>query len=550
MRMYKRMRERVRKLFEGTRILTVIGGYWGDEGKGKIIDAIAPLFDVIARFSGGANAGHTVCTEDGVKIVSHIIPCGIAQGKTCAIGPGVFFDMEAFITELKAAQEVIGQDNIPLILIDPNCPVRTPYHSMFEAWLEFCRGKDRINTTNKAIGPLAGFDALRNGIRVADLFSDSNTLSSRIFTLFRGLEPAFRVMHETHPLMEVPHPDLVTANLLAQASKVNPFVNDVPGYLRQALKDGARILAEGAQSVGLDRTFGTYPYVSSGLSTNLGAPQGLGIAPKHFDMTLLVAKSKPTRVGEGEFPSEIWSRAEAEEFPKRRPDLFGPDANGQRSAFLRNQLAKINNGDALRSDIAQYFQVLGDERGATTGRGRSVGHADWAWLQYAVETTGADMVALTRLDMLTGLDQIRYVYEYQRNTDKFSSLGGNPTRGNIAAMYELMPGWSDSISGATEWDQLPLEAQGYVNRMQECIGGIPISLIGTSPNRDGLIVRSQIVTTFADDMSPVLPSCDVISQEGTFFFVNLYKTENTFAGVLNSFVVGRTGFEPVKAKAS
>ena len=491
MRMYQQMRERIRQLFEGTRILTVIGGYWGDEGKGKIIDALAPVFDVIARYSGGANAGHTVFTEDGVKVVSHIIPCGIAQGKTCAIGPGVFFDIEAFISELKEAQEAIGKENIPPILIDPNCPVRTPYHNLFEAWLEYCRGKDRINTTNKAIGPLAGFDALRTGIRVADLFSDHNTLSTRIFTLFKGLEPTFRVMHNTtHPLIEVPSPDLVAANLLHLAESINPFVSDVASYLRQALKNGGRILAEGAQSVGLDRTFGTYPYVSSGLSTNLGAPQGLGIAPKYFDKTLLVAKSKPTRVGEGEFPSEIWNRAEAEQFPKLRSDLFGPGANGNRSVFLSNLLTKINNGNALKSDIAKYFQVLGDERGATTGRGRSVGNADWAWLRYAVETTGADMVALTRLDMLTGLSQISCVSDYLRNTDKLSALGGNPTRGHVTAVYELIPGWSENISGATEWDQLPLEAQGYVNRMQECIGGIPINLLGTSPSRDGLIVRS------------------------------------------------------------
>ncbi len=490
MKVLEEMRLKIRKLFRSTRILTVVGAYWGDEGKGKIIDAIAPLFDIIARYSGGANAGHTVFTENGIKVVSHLIPCGIAQNKPCVMGPGVFFDIEAFLVELQDAQKVVG-DSLPRIIIDPNCPVRTPYHSLFEGWLEFCRGKNAINTTNKAIGPLAGFDALRNGIRVADLFLPPEVLADKLFELFTSVEPVFSRMHASRPLLEIPHPDFVVTLLSNQAQKINRFIADVPAFLRQEFKNGAKILAEGAQSVGLDRTYGTYPYVSSGLSTNLGAPQGLGIAPKYFDTTLLVAKALPTRVGAGEFPSEIWSRSPAEKFPHERQDLFGPESNGSRSVFLKGLLEKINNETALNSEISQYYQVLGDERGATTGRGRSVGYADWEWLRYAAQTTGADMLALTRFDMLNGIKSIPYVSEYDRNGDAYTSLGGNPTRGNIAPFYERLDGWDECIDGITDWDDLPSTAQNYVNRLEVNLGNVPINFIGTSPSRAGLIVRDR-----------------------------------------------------------
>ncbi len=489
MNIYHGMRERIRKLFEGTRILTVIGGYWGDEGKGKIIDAVASVFDIVARYSGGCNAGHTVFTDSGIKVVSHLIPCGIAQNKPCVLGPGVFFDVDAFINELDEAKTTLGTENLPAILIDPNCPVRTPYHTLLESWLEFCRGKGAINTTNKAIGPLAGLDALRLGIRVGDLFESKKAIEAKIFNLFKSLEPILAVMRNRHHEFMVPNPDFVTHDLISKVERLDPYVSSVSEYLRRELNNGAKILAEGAQSVGLDRSFGTYPYVSSGMSTNLGAPQGLGIAPKYFDKTLLVAKALPTRVGAGSFPTEIWDRDAAQAFPKDRPDLFDENSNGHRSEFLKELLEGINNGTALNSDRAKYYQVLGDEVGATTRRGRSVGNADWVWLRYAVETTSADLVALTRIDMLTGVNRISYAASYQRSTDRASSLGGDPTRGNIAPVYDYLPGWNESIGGVTEWDALPLAAQGYVNRLEECLGGVPVSLIGTSPNRDGLIVR-------------------------------------------------------------
>lgn len=477
------------KLIQEAIVLTVIGACWGDEGKGKVIDFIAPFFDFVARFSGGANAGHTVFFENDQgllkKVVTHLIPSGIAQGKPCVIGPGVFFDIESFLGELTELRSVVGKENMPPIIIDQNCAVRTPYHTILENWLEAVRGSNAINTTGKAIGPMAGLDALRIGIRLKDLFSSRKQLSAKLSYLHKSLEP---ILNEMVYRFDTEVPDLcqVSKELTKLAQRISDFVTDSSAYLRKEMKNGAKVLAEGAQAYWLDRVYGTYPYVSSGTSTNLGAPQGLGIAPKLCNKTIIVAKALPTRVGGGPFPSEIWDRKLAEMFPKSNKHLFGPGTEIAREKFLSKTLRKINAGSASKMEMSTYFQVLGDERGATTGRGRSVGYADWVMLKKAVETTGADAIALTRFDMLTGLHQIPVVTKHfgYFGEDSFANLD------SVTVGFDRLNGWEDDIDNMQDWNFLPQQGRDYVLQMENFIGGdVPVGLIGTGPSREGLIVR-------------------------------------------------------------
>ncbi len=291
---------RIHQLLENVQVLTVIGAQWGDEGKGKIIDALADEFDIIARFSGGRNAGHTVFTLDGKKLVSHIIPCGLARHKTCVIGPGVLFDLEGFIHEYDDAK-VILEGQLAPVYIDRMCPLWTPWHGMYERWLESCRGGKVINTTGKGIGPLAGFSALRIGPIVSDLFGNPQVLRERLQALYQSILPNLEAWitdmkenkypESTTP--SIPTPNDVIDYLHQSAPRIEGMVQDTSYILYQAHKDGKRILAEGAQSVGLDRTFGTYPYVSAGNSTNHGAPLGLGLPPHWFTHTLWLLKYFP-----------------------------------------------------------------------------------------------------------------------------------------------------------------------------------------------------------------------------------------------------------------
>ncbi len=468
--------------------LTVVGANWGDEGKGKIIDLVMGFFDIVVRFSGGANAGHTVMTDDGVKVVTHLIPTGLAQDKISVLGRGEFFNLELFLSELKSLSQTLG-GKLPPVYIDNMAPLWTPWHGLLEIWFESVRGGHRIGTTNKAIGPLAALAKFRISPVVGDLFTDRREFIDILAEVYQAFLPIFKEMASQQLLEQpAPAPETVADELLAQTPEIKDRVIDTSFFLNQSLNEGKRILFEGAQAAGLDSTWGTYPYVSSGNSVAAGAAIGSGIPASRLGAALMVVKTLPTRVGGGPFPSEIWERSAAQNFPKEHPELFTPGA--AKDKFLAGRLEKINSGRASRPELSQYFQVLGDERGATTGRGRSVGYIDVPWLQYAARINGPKWLALTRFDMLSGLRSIPVVTGY-RFEDKVLAPGQMPpTRAlnKVEPITEAWPCWPENIYGCASWGDLPPAAQDFLKKLEQ-LAGVPILLVGTGPERSAIVIK-------------------------------------------------------------
>lgn len=477
-------------LFKDDQTLVVIGANFGDEGKGKVIDLLVRFFDYVVRFSGGANAGHTVQTDSGVKVVSHLIPCGLAQNKICVLGRGEFFDAERFLRELAEAKKLLGERLAP-VYVDEGSPVWTPLHGLLESYLEFLKGKDKINTTNKGIGPLAGLWKLRMAPKVGDLFAGPTHLEHLLEPLCKMVTVLQKQMESSGVILNQPLDCASMAqDLIQKAQAVKLLVTDTSFILDAAWREGKKMLFEGAQATGLDSSWGTYPYVSSGNSTAAGAAIGSGLPLQAFNSVLMVIKTLPTRVGAGPFPSEIWERSQAQNFPLSHPELFADTP--ERREFLNLALQKINQGVADSALTAQYFQVLGDERGATTGRGRSVSYLDLPWLKYAIRINRPKHLALTRFDMLSGLKEIPVVTGYKLNGEILPA-GRMPPAWQLAqveTVRETWPCWQEDIFGLDEFEKLPLSAQNFIQKLEQILE-VPITLIGTGPQREAIIVKNK-----------------------------------------------------------
>lgn len=488
----KRLYSQLQKIFGRNTMLIVTGTYWGDEGKGKVIDLLSKLYKMTIRFSGGAGAGHTLVTPDGKKFIGHLIPCGIAQLTTCVLGRGEFFDLKRFLVELRQAKKVFG-DTLPPIWIDRFSPLWTEYHQLLEIWLEFSKKKGKIHTTGKAIGPLAGLKSLRSGLKVRHLFGDHKILRNQLEALYRELKPLFDEMVRLGIVRrkDILLPLHVQQKLLKDAPKIAGYVKDTARGLYDACRAKVRMLFEAAQAPGLDINMGTWPFVSSGHSVAAGAPLGTGLSLKEFKdvVILMVMKALPTRVGAGPFPSEIWDRLMSERFSQQNPKLF--KKGRARENFLGSKLALINSDLAKPKDWAQYFQVLGYELGATTGRGRSIGWMDIMWLHYTIRINGPTYFALTRFDMLSGLDKVPVVVGYELDGKRLE-IGDMPDTDNlfrVKPIVEMWPCWKDDIYGCANWKDLPYAAKQFVWKLEKIIG-VPIVLIGTGPKRDAMIVRT------------------------------------------------------------
>jgi adenylosuccinate synthase len=479
----------LKKVLFPYRNLVVVGGNWGDEGKGKIIDLVMEHYDVTVRFSGGANAGHTVFTPKGQKLVSHLIPCGLAQNKECVMGRGEFVDLRLFLEELDQSKKVLGRRLAP-IWLDNMSPVWTPWHGSLEAWLEYVRGKGKVGTTGKGIGPLEGLYKLRIAPLVGQVFLERQKFIEILELLYKTLQPIFKEMKAEHIIIgnSISTPAEVADMLMAFAPKIKPFVTDTSFVLHQGIKKHQRMLFEGAQALGLDSHYGTYPFVSSGNSAAFGAAVGTGLPMQSFDATLMVVKTLPTRVGAGPFPSEMWQRSKAMEFAKQHGQLFVKGQN--RDKFLSSALKKINSGTASGAEWSQYFQVLGDERGATTGRGRSVGFIDIPWLCYAIRINGPKWLALTRFDMLSGVKKLPVAVGYRLN-GKLLVPGQLPPPWDMAKVkpvFENWPGWGENIYGINNKKDLPTAAKAFLSRLEKHLK-THILLVGTGPGRGDIVVR-------------------------------------------------------------
>lgn len=419
----------------------VIGSQWGDEGKGKIVDLLSDQVDIVARYQGGANAGHTICWEDETFVL-HLVPSGIFnKNVTCVIGNGVVIDPAALLHEIETIR-AHGHQVDGRLLISHNAHLIMPYHKKVEAAREQSLDAGAIGTTGRGIGPAYVDKFARTGIRVVDLL-DRDVLRKK---LKRAIEEKNTILRSIYGAEEL-NVESIIEEYVEFDHLVDPFVTDTTQYLCHALATGKRILAEGAQGALLDVDFGTYPFVTSSHPTAGGCCTGLGVPPTAVDRTIGIVKAYCTRVGNGPFVTEL----------------------------------EDEDGERLRS--------IGNEFGATTGRPRRCGWLDLVALHYTTMVNGFTDFAITKLDVLTGTDEIKICTRYRydgKETERFPSEVQTLER--VEPVYELVPGWSEDISGITRVEDLPVNAQNYLRLISERTG-IEISMISTGPKRSQTIVR-------------------------------------------------------------
>jgi len=419
----------------------IVGMQWGDEGKGKVVDILSEKSDIIARHQGGANAGHTVVI-DSKKFILHLIPTGILHPKKiCVIGNGVVFDPELFFQELEELRRK-GINIDKRILLSKNAHVVMPYHKAIEKIEEERRGKGKIDTTLKGIGP-AYLDKIgRRGVRLIDLF-DHKLFQTKVEENFehnkgclKYLSPdEFRALYNK------------SLGFLKYKTKIAPFITDSTSLLNKAVKQKKKILFEGAQGTLLDIDFGTYPYVTSSNTSAGGACTGLGVPPTSIDEVIGVSKAYTTRVGNGPFPTE------------------------------------------LKDKTGSYLQEIGNEFGATTGRPRRCGWLDLLILRYAVMINGITKIALTKLDVLDQLETIKVCvgYKYKGKTLKEFSTELEVLE-KCKPIYKNLPGWKQNTNGIKDYKKLPQKTKDYLKFIQYQTGA-KIFLISTGCKREETIWR-------------------------------------------------------------
>ena len=424
--------------------IIVLGTQWGDEGKGKAVDALGEHVDLVVRYSGGNNAGHTVVVG-GEKFIMHLLPAGILnRNATTVIGNGVVVDLDVLYHELDglaARGEVVEHP-----LVSANAHLITPYHQTLDKVTERFAGRKRIGTTGRGIGPTYSDKVNRVGIRVADLL-DADLLHDKVVA---SLEMKNQTLVKIYNRREI-DADLVTGQLLAHAERIRPYIIDAARLLNDELDAGKVVLFEGAQAHHLDVDHGTYPYVTSSNPTAGGACTGTGVGPTRIDRVIGVAKAYTTRVGEGPFPTELF------------------DADGER----------------LRTDGGEY--------GATTGRPRRCGWFDAPVVEVANRVNGCTDVFLTKLDVLSGWERIPICVAYEINGRRSDVFPMTRAELQIAKpILEFLPGWSEDITKIRDFAGLPANCQAYVKRLEELIR-CRISGIGVGPGREEAVMINDLV---------------------------------------------------------
>jgi adenylosuccinate synthase len=424
-------------------IIVIIGAQWGDEGKGKVVDLLADRFDIVSRYQGGHNAGHSVYVGEKAFVL-RLLPSGIIhEDKTCVLGNGMVIDPKAFFEEV----DQMEAQGIPVtpdrLKVSSRAHLIMPYHRALDHTSEERLGNEKIGTTLRGIGPAYEDKAGRRGIRVADALSPE-VLKLRIE---RNLEEANRiiVLYGQPPLFA----DDIYREISPLVERLRPFVCETSHFLAQARNEKKKILLEGAQATLLDVDHGTYPYVTSSNPTAGGASVGAGIPPHHITGVLGIVRTYATRVGEGPFPTEMLNEEE---------------------------------------DMANLIRKRGNEYGSVTRRPRRCGWFDAVATRYAAELNGFDSIALTKLDVLDALDEIKVCTAYEvdgRRVDTFPAVAQDLRQ--IKPIYETLPGWKTETVGITEFGELPEIARDYVEFLSAQVG-VEIGLISTGPEREQTII--------------------------------------------------------------
>jgi adenylosuccinate synthase len=419
--------------------VAVIGAQWGDEGKGKVVDWLASRADIVVRFQGGHNAGHTLVVGEQTYKLS-LLPSGLVRGKLGIIGNGVVVDPEALLAEIDRVRAQGLAVTPETLRIAENAILILPLHSATDRAREAARGTRKIGTTGRGIGPAYEDKVARRAIRVCDL-AEPETISAKLDelllhhnTLLKGLGA------------ETFAKDALMAELLALAPRILPFMEPVWERLDAARRAGRRILFEGAQAVMLDVDHGTYPFVTSSNTVPATAASGSGLGPSAVGFVLGIAKAYSTRVGSGPFPTE------------------------------------------LHDGIGQVLGDRGNEFGTVTGRRRRCGWFDAVLVRQAVKVGGINGIALTKLDVLDGLPELKICTGYRIHGEVFRRLpAGQGAQAAAEPEYETIEGWSGSTRGARSWADLPAQAVKYVRRIEELVEA-PVTLLSTSPERDDTIM--------------------------------------------------------------
>lgn len=423
--------------------VVVIGTQWGDEGKGKIVDYLAEKADVVVRYQGGNNAGHTVVV-DGTEFKLHLLPSGILyKEKTCVVGNGVVIDPSVMIKELKGMKDK-GIDTSGL-RISNRAHVIMPYHRLLDEVEEDYRGDHKIGTTKRGIGPCYMDKNARSGIRMVDLLDEEDFNAK----LERNLEAKNHLLQAVYGVEGFDF-ETVKKEYLAYAEELRPYVTDSVVVLNDAIKEGKKVLFEGAQATLLDLDHGTYPYVTSSHPVAGGACIGAGVGPTKINKVIGVVKAYTTRVGEGPFPTELHDET----------------------------------GDLIRD--------RGHEYGTTTGRPRRCGWLDAAIVRYAGLVSGIDYMAITRLDILDGLKTLKICVGYKYKGEILKEFPASlKVLAEVEPVYEELPGWEETTSAIRSYDKLPVNARRYVERLSE-VAGIKLGIVSVGPQRDQTIIMHEV----------------------------------------------------------
>ena len=424
----------------------VVGAQWGDEGKGRIVDLLTAEADIVARYSGGDNAGHTVTVgENTFKL--HLLPSGLVHPHSIGLlGNGMVINPATLLEEIEQVRETGVIVDPERVKISHAAHLITPGHRALDQAREGARGDAKIGTTGRGIGPAYTSKVNRSGLRMEVMLSNGSYRE----ILAKHLAQVNYQLQEIYQQEPLDSQEIIQ-DFLEYADQLRPYITETGSYAAQALADGKKILAEGAQGTLLDLDHGTYPYVTSSTPTAPGALVGLGLGIGSADRVIGVVKAFQTRVGEGPFPTE------------------------------------------LDGDLATRLRGTGenewDEFGTTTGRPRRVGWLDIVLLRYAIRVNGISEIALTKLDILSGFERLKICTSYQVGEGIHQTLPMGPGNlGGMKGIYEELPGWEADLTSIRRWDDLPQAAQGYVKALESLVG-VPVTIISVGPERSQVIQR-------------------------------------------------------------